>query len=264
MILAAGLVWSLDHIAETTPELQLATLLLLWLLWVLILWRGLPSPFGEGRRSRRHYLRETLLSIGPALLATIDVLILFSLFSPRTVTGYLVLRAGGLAVTRAMHPVKVAAQARLRAAAVNGNTPSFVVNAARLNLGLLLIGGGICVGILALFSVLTPLFPPPFEAEKAVLSWLLLGAAAPALFGAGPLFLTITGQRREWALMSLTGAFLMAGLAYGLRVQTPLALAQLYAALQLVTFGTAAAVIGQRRGVWPGLTALLFRRIRLL
>ncbi|NUH66766.1 hypothetical protein HTT03_15900 [Sulfitobacter sp. S0837] len=264
MFPAAGLVWSLDQIAETTPELLLAALLLLWLLWTIIQLQGLPSPFDERGKSRRNHLRETLLSFGPALFVTMDVFIAYLVFSSSTAAGYLILRAGGFAAVTVMQVVQIAAQSRLQAANAHGQSSTFVANAARLNLGLLLIGGGTCVGVLVLFPVLSPLVVPSFETERAALLWLMFGAAAPALFGAGPMFLAITGHRREWALISLLCAFLMAGVAYGLRINTPAELAQIYAAVQLAAFGSAAAVIGQKRGVWPGLTALMFRRIRLL
>jgi len=264
ILFATALVWGLDQISEISHGLLLAALALLWLLLTLALMRGLPTPFGNENLERQERLRETLLAIGPALLGVVDLLILFWLLSPGLAVGYLMMRAGGMVVLAAMYPVQAATSARLAVNRSCENMEAFAADAARVNLGLLLIGGGSSVGILALQPLLPPQFGTFVGADPAMLMWILLGASSPAYFGAAPLFMSIIGLRREWALLSLAGALLMVGLAYGTRVSTPLALAQTYAAVHLVTAAVAAAIIGRKRGVWPGLTALMAGRIRLV
>ncbi|WP_093738465.1 hypothetical protein [Sulfitobacter delicatus] len=263
MVFAAALLWGLDEISEIDAGLLLSALLLLWLAVAVTLLQGLPSPFSEVGSPRQPQLRKTVLAFGPALLKVADILILPCVLSPVPAAGYIGMRAGGLLTIFTLSSVQAATRERLKRNSAPSLAAEFAADAARLNLGLLLIGGGVSVGILVIQPYITPHFSPFASGDVTVLLWILLGALAPALLGAAPVLLSLTGHRREWALISFVGVLLLAALTYSLRISTPLGLAQVYAAVQLATIACAALIIGRTRGVWPGLTAVLFRRIRL-
>lgn len=257
LLLAAAVIWALEQLSRPSSEILLATLFLLWLLMALALLRGAPAPFATDPSSNPGPQGATL---GPALLRYGDMLIVLCLLPPGPALGYILLRGAGLALSMALQPLLIAAEERLSAGAPGAFAPA----AARLNLGLLLIGGGLGLAILTLYELIPAQMSLLRGAGPEVLAWHLLAAAAPALFGAGPLFMTLTGMRREWGVLSLGAALLMGSLAYGLTLSTPLAFAQLHAGAQLTSHVLAAWIIGRRHGVWPGPTALLFRHIRLL
>ena len=149
LLFAAVMIRGLEALSEPTAETLLAALFLLWLLLALVLLRGAPALFGPDHSDATKVDARTAV-LGPALMGYGDILIAVCLLPPGPALGYLVLRGAGLAVAMALQPLLTAAATRLRAAGPRG----FPAAAARLNLGLMLIGGGLCLAMLTLYEVI--------------------------------------------------------------------------------------------------------------
>jgi hypothetical protein len=193
----------------------------------------------------------------------IDVLLAGLLLSPRMALAYLLARAMARVVTLILDHLMEAAGFPLDGTSADTRMARFAADAARLNLGLLLIGGAAALGVLSLAGPAMSFWPDLAIASGAVLHWLLLAAAAPAIFGAAPVLMRAGGMKREHGLVTATNAAAAVTAAWVLDLRTAADLACLVAVAELGTAATCAVILGLRAGVWPGLTALLIRGIRL-
>ena len=73
----------------------------------------------------------------------------------------------------------------------------------------------------------------------------------------------VTQMRRDAALLQLGGMLLFVGLLAVSEQVTLLALARSFGLMQIGTIAAISALLAYSEGVWPGLTALFFRQIRL-
>ena len=232
-------------------------LLLPWLAW------RLPRPKRQrSTEDERASLRALWgAQAGSLLLGHLDVVMLGWLLSPIEAALYLVARrlAGLLALL--FDALRSALAPRLAVAFTQPKV--FAALAARVNLGFLLIGAG-AGGVLVLAGpFVLPLFGAGFETALPAFLWLVLGQAAPALFGATGMLMVMSNMEAErarlvWALMPAAALLLFWGAAGGV---TRLALCA--AAVQLVLAAASAALLTWRHGVLPGATALLHTRLRL-
>ncbi|WP_224826114.1 lipopolysaccharide biosynthesis protein [Cognatishimia sp. MH4019] len=216
-----------------------------------------PLPCRPDRTSLRAL---TTAQAGWMLLGHLDVIVLTLMASPTQAALYLVARrlAGLLALLfDALRSALAPALSRAYHQRIG-----FGGLAARTNLGFFLIGGGAATGLVVLGPLALPLFGAHFAAAASVLIWLTLGQAAPALFGATGMLMTMTDMERPRAVL------------IWIAIPTT-ALAQLYAAsqslhelavttalCQLVFSGVCAAALAHRHGILPGLTALLHPKLR--
>jgi hypothetical protein len=144
-----------------------------------------------------------------------------------------------------------------------GKHGEFSALAARLNLGVLLIGGGFSLAILAIGPFCAILLGLHGPSMQGVLLWLVLGAASQVFFGATDMLLKTAGMAGLMALLctASTAFFVVAVLAS----PSPDAvfLAQCFAAMHLIRYAIASVILVRKFSVWPGLTALFLRQIKL-
>jgi hypothetical protein len=135
--------------------------------------------------------------------------------------------------------------------------------AARINLGFLLIGGALAVAVLGLGRLVPILLGQGFADLGKTIPWLAAAAAAPAFFGATQLLLPFFrgGSFLGMSNWIATGLFLMGVFVYPVRSAIDLAI--VYAAAVIAQSLISAVALGLKSGVWPGLTALLFRGIKV-
>ena len=242
--------WQL--VATTTSpiaEITLSLPLLGGLLLLLPLWRLPKGRAREEERDRAGWWQVADLLAVPFLLSGSEALT------------YLVARGIAHLPLSVIEGIERAAFPALAAALAKGNAGGFAALAARLNLGILLAGGAVALAV----QSIAPLLPGPSALPlPSVLGWLLLGAVAPALFGATGVLLRAADLAPFLLAIRLTGAFAFATACLLLHVTSAAALAQIFAAVHLSTGFVAAVVLVHRVGIWPGITAVLLKRIRLL
>ena len=140
---------------------------------------------------------------------------------------------------------------------------AIMASAARINLGFLFVGSSAMIAVLglgALTSTALALQDPPFS---SLLLWLVLGQGAPAIFGATHLFMTRSGLQTAQAGITLAMLVVTACLLSALKDGNPSTVAATLALCQLARGAICALVLGAYRGIWPGLTAVLQRQLKL-
>jgi hypothetical protein len=220
---------------------------------------GLPqarhiSKLGQG---------SGLMAIAPTLLRYVDLLILPVLFSPEPALLYIVARAAGMVIEWSLDHLIRLAEPSIAMAHRFESQVKFIASAARLNLGLLLVGGGVALGVLSTAPNFSRLFGSRAATFREILIWVVVAQTAPAIFGAASAVLDIARHRREVAMIRMAGTLgfcMVVGLN---QPSTGYLLAQHYAAVQLSVCAMMAGLVAWRSGIWPGITAVLFKQIKL-
>ncbi len=135
---------------------------------------------------------------------------------------------------------------------------------ARMNLGLLLIGGGTAVALLAIFPTIVPLIPTDQIDAKPVALWLLLASSAPAIWGATDLFLQFYSHKLVHWFIYWCSAALICMLPFISHADSALEVATIYAAVRITLGGVAAVYASITLGFLPGFTAILHRQLRMI
>jgi len=138
----------------------------------------------------------------------------------------------------------------------------FRAAAARVNLSYMMVCGAVA---LILMST-APYFVYRIAAIDAIftelLTWFIVGQSAPVLFGATGLLMYAVERAAFYdVLQGITGALFLIGL-YLLDPIASLPVAQTLVAAQLAQAAICAILLTQC-GVWPGLTSLLHKEIKL-
>lgn len=193
-----------------------------------------------------------------------DLLIVPFVLSGSASAIYIGARCLVMALTEILAVLGSAATPTLDRARERYDQVGFITAAARLNLGFLLMGGGIALGTLAV----GPYFADAMGQSKAefhlVLVWAVFGACAPVLFGATDTLLVAVGKKSVGRLFALGTFAVFAAAVISTPAPSAIFVAQCFAAMQILRVAAAAALLAKFAGVWPGLTALLLRQIRLL
>ena len=248
-LIVCGAWAGLAKVTEPGADLALVVALLIALMLALL----------AGVRLRSAVLPPDLLPMTRPWWQCADILLLPFVLTGSEALAYLAVRIvaqlplGGIAI------IEREAMARLGQGIVGA--PS--ATGARLNLGILLAGGGMCMAALSAGPLLPALPGIDGGYLRQVLGWLVLGAAAPALFGASDAFFRNSRQRALLALLRVPAlaGFLLATLTAA--QPTALLMAQCFAAMHLAAAAVVAVTLARSFGVWPGVTALLLRQIRL-
>ncbi|QFT58384.1 hypothetical protein FIU94_06050 [Sulfitobacter sp. THAF37] len=202
------------------------------------------------------------LDLSAVGLRIVDLLILPFLLPAPAAIGYLCARAVAIAVEV---PLMLLKQKSFRAFDnVEVGPAGFNNLAARLNLGMLLVGGGVGMGVIAFAPYFERVAGAPVAEFREVLPLLVMAQMGPALFGAADLLLERAGWQRDVFVTRTIGIVGVCALAAALDPDTGAALAQIVVGLHLALGAVMASILAWRTGIWPGLTALLFRQIRLL
>ncbi|KIN75403.1 hypothetical protein Z945_232 [Sulfitobacter noctilucae] len=244
----------------TQPELLLALAILIQLGLLLM-----QMTLGNNLMTRAKPNDLGYRTPGSVVLAQYaDTLILpFVLHGPEAFI-YLFARGLGLSVTAVLGILCRQSDPLLRQARCRNDSAAFLMMAARLNLGVLLIGGALCLAMLTAGPFLAAAMSLDETPFHTVLMLLLLGAAAPVIFGATDSLLATTGQTVPLLLCDIA---LITGLSLAAlsgQLQTAVFLAQCFAVAHLLKGMIAAFILARFGGVWPGVTALVLRQIELM
>lgn len=191
-----------------------------------------------------------------------DVILLLFVLHGEGLLAYLVAR--GIAAMIPLCLGRLEARTAVRLAQAYRRDPgAFRALAARLNLGVLLIGGAVALVTLAVVPVIDAGIWGGQRRLASIAPWLILAVAAPVVFGATDLLLGVAGAGKT--LTSLRWCAVL-GLICAAVIQddlTEVGLAQTVAVSHLGFASVTALLLARRAGIWPGLTALFLHRIRL-
>jgi hypothetical protein len=191
-----------------------------------------------------------------------DVLIVPWVFEPSVLFAYLTARTVTLLIPIALAVLGWKAAPQLAVLALAHNQLPFQAAAARVNLGYLMVCGSMALFVLfggpyvaANMGISDPVF-------QEVLLWLVIGQSAPVFFGAtGLLMRTLNRGVISDLLTGITAVFFVLCIAI-LGASDSMVVAQALAAAQLAHAAICALLLTQS-GVWPGLTALFHKQIRI-
>jgi hypothetical protein len=143
-------------------------------------------------------------------------------------------------------------------ASTQEQTP-FRAAAARVNLGYLMISGAMALFVISGGSYLATALEPEF---REILIWLVIGQSAPVLFGATGLLMRIVDRGTFYDVLGgITAAMFLAGI-FLLHATDGVDVALTFAVSQL-TLAAVSALLLTQCGIWPGLTALFHKQIKL-
>ena len=144
-----------------------------------------------------------------------------------------------------------------------GDKGALAALAARTNLGFLLIGGGGITFIFLTVQAVLDLTHSHATLILPIVAWILLSHCGPVILGASGLLMEVTRMQRQrsWVLGLWTPIAL--GSILLVNPDTPIELAKHVALLHLGYSAHLAVVLGMRHGVWPGITALLQKELKL-
>lgn len=138
----------------------------------------------------------------------------------------------------------------------------FYAAAARVNLSYLIICGGVGISMLGVAPLAMDTFELLHPAFDEILLWLVIGQSAPILFGATGLLMHVVDRGAFYDVLQAMTALLFVGSIVGLDVSKGAQVAQTFAAAQLTQAALCAMLLTQS-GVWPGLTALFQKQVKI-
>ena len=248
----AGIILALSHLGPLTADAALAALVLWYLFVVLILCLKVPVT-RTGHAT----------SPGRGLCQGVDVLLVVLLCGGDAVFDYLIALSLVQFLPVTLHHLAGRAAPALQAAFRSDMRGSFAAASARLNLGSLLIGGAVSLLALTAAPLLHDALGQAWQDGRVLFLWLLLGAAAPLLFGMVEPLMQAAGRTRLVRLLNIFGSLLCVVAVLAHPDPDVVMIAQTWALRQLAVAAVSALILARDAGVWPGLTALLLRRIRL-
>lgn len=243
-----------------SPVNAASVLLVSLLILGLLSLRVLGGAVQSSKTLRRDPTNGFFAQGGVVILRYADILVLPWLLDPRWVLPYLLARGMSEGIQLGLAALaQGAAPALLRARQADEKRAL----AARINLGALLIGGALMIVTLWLGRLGSIIPWPGFQDLAQVLPWLVFASAGPAIFGLTHLFLPHFGGWRFQAASGwgATALFCVGALVFPIGSATDLAV--VYAVAKLAHNLICAVSLGIKSGVWPGVTALLFRQIKV-
>ncbi|TMM52489.1 hypothetical protein [Sulfitobacter sabulilitoris] len=255
--------------AEQLGRLDLRSFLGLHLLATLFalsfaLWTLLPAMGKSSDPSVNPQRRLTLIAAGGAVFRGSDILVLGWILPGTEAAAYLIARALVSPVDLVNTAIRGAMGPGLAALYTGSSTARFVSAAARVNLGILLIGGASVLGVLAIAPIVAKALPGTVPFDPTVMAWLVLAAEMPAIFGATDLLLIATRSAFLRHLLDWSCVPVMIGTVVLCDPGTAPDVAMLYAGVRAGHCAAAAAYLALVHRIWPGLTALMHRRLKML
>lgn len=265
VILAAG-VYCVAEIGLINGDLVLSLALALSLGMLILV----SSFLRQHRPTGYYYKLETNNLTGPPLGATpnywlyADLIILNCILTPQNTFVYLIARGLAQVVPLCLQLVSGRIARALSLAFESDERESFVAIAARTNLGYLLIGGGASLIVLSAETYVSTFFDLDRVIFSDILFWLLVAQASPVFFGATAMLLDTTRSNMLTKSLALFGVLTFISSYVLLNIIEPKQFAQIFASSHILIAAISAGYLGFRFGVWPGLTAVFFRQIKLL
>lgn len=215
--------------------------------------------------SARVWVRMQSAVVGEAgRIATryVDFLLIPWLLEGTVLYAYILARITSLIIPLALHGVSARVKPQLSALLQTGNFCRFQAAAARVNLGYLMVCGGMSLIVATCaphWAALLGNFDPVFT---NILVWAVVGQSAPILFGATVLLMNAVGRgAMNELLYGFVAALFVASVLIGNKGSAILIM-QTFAVAQL-THAAICSISLARCGVWPGLTALFHKEIKL-
>lgn len=192
-----------------------------------------------------------------------DVLTVPFVFGPAAAFTYLFARGVAECVALPIRSLQQSVGPELAQIHVKGGQREFAAISARLNLGIMLIGGAAVLAVISIAPLISDLLGFSYESIHQTLLWLILAQAAPVLFGVSLGLMAASGGRRESQMISLATGIAVLSVIYATHAGSPVEVAKEVAVVHLISAAAAAALLVGRQGIWPGVTAILFRQIKL-
>ncbi|MCX7565765.1 hypothetical protein OS189_05375 [Sulfitobacter sp. F26169L] len=191
-----------------------------------------------------------------------DVFIAVWMLDAMDLSIYLVARMLSLSVPAALSVLEWKITPRLLQLLEANKSIAFCAAAARVNLSYMMIAGAIGLLVVSGMTFLMHEFSIVNHGFEDAFLWMVVGQSSPVLFGATALLMKVFGREVVYTLFShLTWVFFALCMLI-LKVDGPVQIAQLLATAQLTLAGVCAALLTQN-GVWPGLTAVFHKKIRI-
>ncbi|MBM1308795.1 hypothetical protein JQT66_01295 [Sulfitobacter mediterraneus] len=201
--------------------------------------------------------------VSSSLMSQMDLLILPILLNPTLTWPYLIARGVGTLPQLVLSLLHITAELRLVEEREEGGIVRLAATAGRINLGSLLIGGASFLMVLAIVPLVAQHFHLPETDFKSIALWITFAHFAPAFLGATVILLRTAGMRRELLCIQISCSVLFCcTLLFGSET-SGLEIAKTLAATSWLASFLGAALLAKRYGIWPGITAVLFRQIRL-
>ena len=191
-----------------------------------------------------------------------DLVIVPWILEERMLLAYLLARSASLLVPLVLVILGWKVLPQLVALSQGAQQNLFQGAAARINLGYLMVCSAVGLMVLTVGPRLVGGLGSVDPAFGSLLLWLVVGQSAPILFGATGLLMQVVDRSAFYTVLSgVTAAMFWVAAALSIERQG-VEIAQILAAAQLTHAAICAGLLTQC-GVWPGLTALFHKEIRL-
>jgi len=191
-----------------------------------------------------------------------DVVVVSWILEAHALYAYLAARLISLGIPVALAILGRQVTPPLVALAQGHARPAFQAAAARVNLSYLMVSGGMALLLLSIAPYLAGISGITDSHFREILIWLVVGQSAPGLFGATGLLMHALDRGIFYDLLLTVTAVLFLVGVISTSTGDEVSLAQILAASQL-TQGAVCAILLTQSGVWPGLTALFHKEIKL-
>lgn len=191
-----------------------------------------------------------------------DLLILPWFLEGAVHSSYLLARMTSLIIPFVLHALSTRVTVHLEELSQSDNPVHLQAAAARVNLGYLMVCGATALLVLNFAPYLSAFLGDVAPAFSTILTWLVIGQSAPILFGATSLLMHVSERGLIYRLIHGATACFFVGSILAIGEGSAIIVAQSLAAAQLTHAAICAAVL-VKHGVWPGLTALFHKEIKL-
>ncbi len=138
----------------------------------------------------------------------------------------------------------------------------FRAAAARVNLSYLMVSGALAIISLSVAHRVFGHLPELDASFGEVVIWLVVGQSTAVLFGASTLLMSSVGQRRLCDLIRIITLLVFLCCVWIVGPRTGVLIAQMLAVAK-ITHAAVCAIFLAKYGVWPGLTALFHKEIKI-
>ncbi|MEH6831272.1 MAG: hypothetical protein V7661_10570 [Sulfitobacter sp.] len=191
-----------------------------------------------------------------------DLLLVFWLLEGLALSAYLLARISSLTIPFALQFLGAGVSPHLRLLSQAEDQIPLQAAAARVNLGYLMVCGAMALIVLVSMPYIAEMLELSHPDGSDILIWLVVGQAAPIFFGAtGVLMQAVDRGTVNEILYALTATFFIVSILVQ-SAGTAVIIAQTLAVAQL-THAAICAILLTHLGVWPGLTALFHKEIKL-
>ncbi|MEH6644377.1 hypothetical protein [Sulfitobacter sp.] len=192
----------------------------------------------------------------------VDLLIVPWFLEPIVVWIYVSARVASLCIPLTLFLLGSRVARQLSKLAQAQEQSGFQSAAARVNLSYLMVCGAMALFVMVGAPNLAVILGTPKGLYSEILVWLVVGQSAPVLFGATGLLMHAVERGAFYDMLLGLTALLFLAATVLFDVRDGVMVAQALVAAQMTQAGLCALLLTQC-GVWPGLTSLLHKEIKL-